>query len=89
MKGGRAAGNWAGLVPIVDGALSTQPEVQAAPPVRNTSASSMQSPPARAEATSAISLVAGVGPARGIAQVEVLLEQLGRAQVLGQCGRKE
>ena len=35
-------------VPRVDGALTTQPRVQAVPPVRKTSASSMQSPPARA-----------------------------------------
>ena len=34
-------------VPRVDGALTTQPMAQAVPPVRNTSASSMQSPPGR------------------------------------------
>ena len=39
-------------VPRVEGALTTQPRAQAVPPVRNTSASSMQSPPASAEATS-------------------------------------
>ena len=38
-------------VPRVDGALTTQPMASAVPPVRNTSASSMQSPPASAEAT--------------------------------------
>ena len=38
-------------VPRVDGALTTQPRAPAVPPVRNTSASSMQSPPASAEAT--------------------------------------
>ena len=38
-------------VPRVDGALTVPPRVQAVPPVRNTSASSMQSPPAMAEAT--------------------------------------
>ena len=38
-------------VPRVDGALTTQPSAPAVPPVRNTSASSMQSPPASAEAT--------------------------------------
>ena len=38
-------------VPRVDGALTTQPRVWAVPPVRNTSASSMQSPPASADAT--------------------------------------
>ena len=34
-------------------------------------------------------LVAGVGPARGIAQVQVLLYQLRQAQVQGQGGRKD
>ena len=38
------------------GALTTQPMAPAVPPARNTSASSMQSPPARAEATSVITL---------------------------------
>ena len=38
-------------VPRVDGALTTQPMAPAVPPMRNTSASSMQSPPASAEAT--------------------------------------
>ena len=37
--------------PRVEGALTTLPRVQAVPPVRNTSASSMQSPPASAEVT--------------------------------------
>ena len=43
-------------VPRVEGALTTLPRVQAVPPVRNTSASSMQSPPASADATSVIIL---------------------------------
>ena len=43
-------------VPRVDGALTVPPRVQAVPPVRNASASSMQSMPARAEATSVIIL---------------------------------
>ena len=38
-------------VPKVEGALTAQPMVPVVPPVRNTSASSMQSPPASAEAT--------------------------------------
>ena len=40
----------------MEGALTTLPRVQAVPPVRNTSASSMQSPPASADATSVIIL---------------------------------
>ena len=43
-------------VPRVDGALTVPPRVQAVPPVRNTSASSMQSPPASADATRVIIL---------------------------------
>ena len=38
-------------VPRVDGALTTQPRAPAVPLVRNTSASSMQPPPASADAT--------------------------------------
>ena len=44
-----------------------------APPVRNTSASSMQSPPASAEATSVI----------------ILSPEFGQAEAQGQGGRKE
>ena len=40
----------------MDGALTVPPRVQAVPPVRNTSASSVQSPPASADATSVIIL---------------------------------
>ena len=43
-------------VPKVDGALTTQPMAPAVPPVRNTSASSMQTPPASADATRVIIL---------------------------------
>ena len=43
-------------VPRVDGALTTQPRAPAVPPVRNTSTSSMQSPPASADATRVIIL---------------------------------
>ena len=46
-------------VPRVDGALTTQPMAPAVPPVRNTSASSMKSPPASAEATRVSSLSPG------------------------------
>ena len=43
-------------VPRVDGALTAQPRTPAVPPARSASASSMQSPPASAEATSVSSL---------------------------------
>ena len=46
-------------VPRVDGALTVQPSAPAVPPARNTSASSMQSPPASADATSVITLSPG------------------------------
>ena len=38
-------------VPSVDGALITQPSTRSVPPARSASASSMQSPPANADAT--------------------------------------
>ena len=47
-------------VPRVDGALTVQPMAPAVPPARNTSASSMQSPPASADATSVITLSPGL-----------------------------
>ena len=43
-------------VPRVEGALAVKPSTRAVPPVRNTSASSMQSPPASADATRVIIL---------------------------------
>ena len=47
-------------VPRVDGALTVPPRAPAVLPVRNTSASSMQSPPASAEATRVIILSPGL-----------------------------
>ena len=83
-------------VPSVDGALITQPMALAVPPVRNMSASSMQSPPARAcprenggRGHQRHHLVAGVGSARGPAQVQMPVNQLGQAQMLGEGGRKD
>ena len=49
----------------------------------------MQSPPARAEATRVIILVAGVRPARRAAEVEVLPEELGQAKAQGEGGGKD
>ena len=76
-------------VPRVDGALTVPPRVQAVPPVRNTSASSMQSPPAMAEATRVISLSPGVGPPRRAAQVKVMVNEFPQAQMPGEGGRQE
>ena len=76
-------------VPRVDGALTVPPRVQAVPPVRNTSASSMQSPPASAEATSVIILSPVFARPGGIAQVEALPDEFGQAEMPGQGGGKE
>ena len=46
-------------VPKVEGALTVPPRARAVPPVRNTSASSMQSPPANTDATRVIILSPG------------------------------
>ncbi len=73
----------------VDGALTVPPRVQAVPPVRNASASSMQSPPASAEATSVMHLVAGVGPPRRTAEIEVIVYEFPQAHVLGEGGWQE
>ena len=70
----------------MDGALTTQPMAPAVPPARNTSASSMQSPPANAEATSVITLSPGVGSAWGATQVQVPVNQFGQAQMPAQRG---
>ena len=59
------------------------------PPERNTSASSIQSPPASADATRVGILSPGVRPSRRAAQVQALLHQLGKAEVPGQGGWKE
>ena len=75
-------------VPRVDGALTTQPRAQAVLPVRNASASSMQSPPAQRRGDQRHYLVAGVGSAWGPAQVQVPVNQLGKAEVQGQGGGK-
>ena len=69
--------------------MTTQPRAQAVLPVRNASASSMQSPPASAEATSVEILIAGIGSAWRIAQVQAPVNQLGQTQVQGEGGRKD
>ena len=58
-------------------------------PVRNTSASSMQSPPASADATSGQQLVPRVGSTRRISQVNVAVHQLTQTQMVGQGDRQE
>ena len=73
----------------MDGALTTQPRAQAVPPVRNTSASSMQSPPARAEATSIIILSPVLARPGASPRSRCIRDQLGQAEVQGQSGRKD
>ena len=70
----------------MDGALTVPPSVQAVPPVRNTSASSMQSPPSQRRRHQRHHLVARVRPPRGIAQVEALPDEFGQAWVPRQGG---
>ena len=76
-------------VPRVDGALTTQPMAPAVPPVRNTSASSMQSPPASAEATRVSILSPVFAPPRRISQVNVIADEFTQAQALGEGDRKD
>ena len=76
-------------VPRVDGALTVPPRVQAVPPVRNTSAASMQSPPAMAEATRVISLSPVLARPGAAAQVKVMVNEFPQAQMPGEGGRQE
>ena len=64
-----------------------KPSTRAVPPARSTSAASMQSPPARAEATRVIILSPVF--ARRAAEVEVLPEELGQAKAQGEGGGKD
>ena len=73
----------------MDGALTVPPRVQAVPPVRNASASSMQSPPSQRRRNQGNQLVAGVGPPRRAAEIEVIVYEFPQAQVLGEGGRQE
>ena len=68
----------------MDGALTTQPMAPAVPPAHNTSASSIQSPPANAEATSVITLSPVLARPGPIAQAQVPVNQLGQAQMPAQ-----
>ena len=76
-------------VPRVDGALTTQPSTCSVPPARSVSASSMQSPPANADATRVTILSSVFARPWAMPRVEALLYQLGQAQVPGQGGGKE
>ena len=57
--------------------------------MRGASASSMRVAARQRGSDQRHYLLAGVGPARGIAQVQVPVDQLGKAEVQGQSGWKE
>ena len=76
-------------VPRVDGALTTQPSTRPVLPERNASVSSIQSPPARAEATRVISLSPVLARPGGISQVNVLVHQFSQTQAQGQAGGQQ
>ena len=80
-------------VPRVDGTLTTQPRAPAVPPVRNTSASSMQSPPASADATRVSILSPGFARPGALPRSRRRSTSWGRprwrAKVAGQGGGKD
>ena len=68
----------------VDGALTTQPmHSSPVPPARSASSSSMQSPPASAEASQRHHLVSCVRSPRRISQVNVAVHQFTQTQLPG------
>ena len=73
----------------MDGALTRQSRTLAVPPARSASASSMQFAASQRGGDQRHYLVAGVGPARRITQVQALLYQLGKTEVQGQGGWEE
>ena len=73
----------------MDGALTTQPSTEEVLPARNTSVSSMQSPPARADATRVSILSPVLAPPRGVAQVNVVVDELAQTQTPGQGDRQD
>ena len=77
-------------VPRVEGALAVKPSTRAVPPARSASASSMQSPPVGVQrgGHQRHHLVAGVGSACCMAQVQVPVNQLGQAKAQGEGGGK-
>ena len=76
-------------VPRVEGALTMHPSTEEVRPARSASASSMQSPPASAEATSVSSLSPAFARPGASPEVEVTVNEFTQAHVLGQGGRKE
>ena len=80
----------------VDGTLTVPPRVQAVPPVRNTSASSMQSPPARpcpresgGQTPPGSSSCRPCSPGPGHCPGRGVLDEFTQTQVLGEGHRKD
>ena len=71
-------------VPRVDGAFTVPPSARAVPPVRNTSASSMQSPPANAEATNVSTLSPALARPGARPRSTWFVDQFTQTQMLGQ-----
>ena len=76
-------------VPSVDGALTTQPSTRSVSPARSASASSMQSPPASADAHQGQQLVSRIGPTRCISQIDMAVHQFTQSQMMGQRDRQD
>ena len=75
--------------PVVDGALTRQSRTPAVPPARSASASSMQSPPASAEATSVIILSPVLARPGASPRSRRCCTSLGKTEVQGQGGWEE
>ena len=73
----------------MDGALTTQPSTEEVLPARNTSVSSMQSQRRQSGCHQGQYLVPGVGPPRGVAQVNVVVDELAQTQTPGQGDRQD
>ena len=69
--------------------MITHPSTCSVPPARSASASSMQSPPANAEATRGQELVSRIRPTWRISQVNIVVHQLAQSQMMGQGHRQE
>ena len=76
-------------VPRVDGALTAQPRTLAVPPARNASASSMQSPPASAEAIRVSSLSPTFARPGAAPRSRWGVDELLQTEMLGERGRQQ
>jgi len=77
------------LTQSVDGAGTHWPITSSHSPARSASASSIESPSARSDATRGGGFQPDVGPTRGIAEVHVGVDELPQPEVLGQHHRQQ